>query len=86
MSACVVQDELAAEAAAAAEDELRYLQMEIEWQEWLCSNGLPERAHMLKVLEEAGLLGVAGCRGRAPKQRARTSRSGLARVSGGVGC
>jgi hypothetical protein len=55
----VVQDELAAEAAAAAkaEEELRDLEMEQQRQEWLHSNGLPERAHMLMALEKAGLLG-----------------------------
>ncbi|MYS42478.1 hypothetical protein GTY23_14800 [Streptomyces sp. SID5998] len=55
----VVQDELAAEAAAAAEaeEELRDLEREQERQEWLHSNGLPERAHMLMTLEKAGLLG-----------------------------
>lgn len=61
-SDAVVQDELAAEAAAAAEaeEELRDLEMELERQERLHSNGLPERAHMLTVLEEAGLLDGAG--------------------------
>ncbi|MGW3269082.1 hypothetical protein [Streptomyces sp. NPDC001056] len=60
----VVQDELAAEAAAAteAEDELRDLEMERERQERLHSNGLPERAHMLIALEKAGLLGTTGAR------------------------
>ncbi|MFI1510183.1 hypothetical protein [Streptomyces sp. NPDC020597] len=55
----VVQDELAAEAEAraAAEAEDRELQLEQERQEWLHSNGLPERAHMLMALEKAGLLG-----------------------------
>ncbi|MDX3482542.1 hypothetical protein [Streptomyces scabiei] len=55
----VVQDELAAEAAAAAEAEaeLRDLEVEQERQEWLHSNGLPERAHLLMALEKAGLLG-----------------------------
>lgn len=47
----VVQDELA------AETELQELQMETERQERLHADGLPERAHMLLVLEEAGLLG-----------------------------
>lgn len=55
----VVQDELAAEAAADAE--LRDLELELELeqerQERLHSNGLPERAHMLITLEKAGLLG-----------------------------
>lgn len=55
----VVQDELAAEAEAraATEAEDRDLQMEQERQERLHADGLPERAHMLQVLEEAGLLG-----------------------------
>ncbi|WP_406182954.1 hypothetical protein [Streptomyces canus] len=53
----VVQDELAAEAAAA---ELRELEMEQERQERLHSNRLPERAHMLMALEKAGLLGTTG--------------------------
>ena len=52
----VVQDELAAEAAA-AEAELRDLEMEQERQERLHSNGLPERAHLLMALEKTGLLG-----------------------------
>ncbi|WP_411153389.1 hypothetical protein [Streptomyces sp. A30] len=58
----VVQDELAAEAAAAAEaeEELRDLEMEQQRQEWLHSNGLPERAHLLMALEKAGLLGTTG--------------------------
>ncbi|MFF1667477.1 hypothetical protein ACFVXX_39585, partial [Streptomyces sp. NPDC058258] len=44
-SDAAVQDELAAEAAAAAaEAELRDLELEQERQEWLHSNGLPERA------------------------------------------
>ncbi|MEV5138912.1 hypothetical protein AB0K71_29020 [Streptomyces syringium] len=52
----------AAEAAAAAkaEEELRDLEMEQQRQEWLHSNGLPERAHMLMALEKAGLLGTTG--------------------------
>ncbi|MGK5629159.1 hypothetical protein [Streptomyces sp. URMC 123] len=57
----VVQYELAAEAAAAAkaeaEAELRDLALELERQERLHSNGLPERADLLMALEKAGLLG-----------------------------
>ncbi|MEW5631186.1 hypothetical protein AB1388_32255 [Streptomyces hydrogenans] len=58
----VVQDELAAEAAAAAaaEAELRDLELEQQRQERLHSGGLPERAHMLRTLEKAGLLGTTG--------------------------
>lgn len=52
-----VQDELAAEA------ELADIQMETERQERLHADGLPERAHMLEVLEQAGLLGAAGAYG-----------------------
>src|SRR4051812_10912348 len=61
----VVQDELAAEAAAAAaaEEELRDLELEQERQEWLHSNGLPERAHMLTALQKAGLLDATGAHG-----------------------
>ena len=61
----VVQAELAAEVAtsAEAEAELRDLQLEQERQERLHSNGLPERAHMLKALEEAGLLDASGAYG-----------------------
>ncbi|MFE7516375.1 hypothetical protein ACFU8I_34875 [Streptomyces sp. NPDC057540] len=58
----VVQDELAAEAAAAAEAEAELLDLELEQQrqERLHSGGLPERAHMLMALENAGLLGTTG--------------------------
>lgn len=64
-SDAVVQDELAAEAAAAAEAEdglRRELEMEMEQerQEQLHSNGLPERAHLLMALENAGLLNTTG--------------------------
>ncbi|MFI8301279.1 hypothetical protein ACIGCZ_35795 [Streptomyces nigra] len=61
----VVQDELAAEAAAAAEaeEELRDLELEQKRQEWLHSHGLPERADMLRALEGAGLLGRTGAYG-----------------------
>ncbi|MGC2998658.1 hypothetical protein ACPF8X_09810 [Streptomyces sp. G35A] len=64
-SDAVVQDELAAEAAAAAEaeEELRDLEVEQERQKWLHSNGLPERADMLKALYQANLLGRAGTYG-----------------------
>ncbi|MFD8931284.1 hypothetical protein [Streptomyces mirabilis] len=57
-----VQNELAAEAAA-AEAELADIQMETERQERLHADGLPERAHMLEVLEQARLLGAAGAYG-----------------------
>ncbi|MFD3841481.1 hypothetical protein ACFWWC_35270 [Streptomyces sp. NPDC058642] len=59
----VVQDELAAEARAASGAEDRDLQKEMERQDRLHSNGLPDRAHMLQVLEEAGLLGRNGASG-----------------------
>ncbi|MGO4635036.1 hypothetical protein AB4225_29525 [Streptomyces sp. 2RAF24] len=61
-SDAVVQDELAAEAAAAAELEAELLDLELEQQrqERLHSGGLPERAHMLMALENAGLLGTTG--------------------------
>ncbi|WNI27291.1 hypothetical protein [Streptomyces sp. ITFR-16] len=61
-SDAAVQDELAAEAAAAAEAERLDLELEqdLERQEQLHSNGLPERAHLLMALEKAGLLGTTG--------------------------